>query len=192
MKTLTDNLIIEICEKLQSEGVNPTQNAVREALGGGSFATIAPVIKKWREQQTENAELTTVAIPESVQTALSQLGGNLWKSAMSEAESRMTSERDAMAVARDELDKERSDYTDAIAILEKESVQKDIEISEIASKLALSDTENATLNSDKIMLIAEKSKVEAVMNERLNGLQNRLDDAIKIIDKFDIKNRGSD
>jgi chromosome segregation ATPase len=192
MTTLNEKSIIEMCEKLQSDGLNPTQNAVRDALGGGSFATIAPVIKKWREQLNENEQLINIVIPASVETALSTLGGQLWRSATSEAEARMTSEREALASARDELDKERADYNDAIATLEKESESKDTKINEITQKLADADVEKDRLTTEKIALTAEIGKVEAVLTERLNGLQSRLDDAHKVIDKIEIKNRDSD
>src|SRR5690606_40605394 len=52
--------IIDAAEQLVAEGVNPSMQAVRERLGGGSFATISPVLREWKE----NREATTVAVLE--------------------------------------------------------------------------------------------------------------------------------
>ena len=40
------NKIFAICEQLQKTGVKPTLEKVREALGGGSFSTINPILKE--------------------------------------------------------------------------------------------------------------------------------------------------
>ncbi len=56
---ITKDQIIEAAEALKSAGVNPSMAAVRERLGGGSFATISPVLREWRESQEQRA---TVAI----------------------------------------------------------------------------------------------------------------------------------
>lgn len=37
--------IFAVCEELQKSGVKPTLERVREALGGGSFSTINPILK---------------------------------------------------------------------------------------------------------------------------------------------------
>ena len=52
--------IIAAAENLEAQGVNPTQVTVREALGGGSFATIGPVLKEWKESKKEDRALTEV------------------------------------------------------------------------------------------------------------------------------------
>lgn len=39
------------CEELRAQGQRPTQRAVRQALGGGSFGTIASHIRAWQRQQ---------------------------------------------------------------------------------------------------------------------------------------------
>ncbi len=52
---ITKGQIIEATEALKASGVNPSMAAVREKLGGGSFATISPVLREWRELQEQRA-----------------------------------------------------------------------------------------------------------------------------------------
>ena len=68
--------IIAVAEKLEAQGVNPTQVTVREALGGGSFATIGPVLKEWKESKKENHALTEIQVPEVIIERLEQLQGD--------------------------------------------------------------------------------------------------------------------
>ncbi len=48
---ITKQDIIEAAEALQAAGTNPTMNAIRETLCGGSFATISPILRDWRESK---------------------------------------------------------------------------------------------------------------------------------------------
>ncbi|MEJ6059329.1 DNA-binding protein [Aliivibrio salmonicida] len=43
--------IWNIADKLSSEGVNPTNKVVLNKLGSGSYSSIAPILKEWREKK---------------------------------------------------------------------------------------------------------------------------------------------
>jgi hypothetical protein len=54
--------VFEICENLYKNNEKINRDVVREKLGGGSFSTICPIIKEWRESrfvQSEEEESTT-------------------------------------------------------------------------------------------------------------------------------------
>ena len=70
--------IFAACEELQKSGVKPTLERVREALGGGSFSTINPILKEWKEQQTTSEQPALELPPEAVQAA-SQAAALIWK-----------------------------------------------------------------------------------------------------------------
>lgn len=72
------NKIFAVCEELQKSGVKPTLERVREALGGGSFSTINPILKEWKEQQTTSEQPALELPPEAVQAA-SQAAALIWK-----------------------------------------------------------------------------------------------------------------
>ena len=72
------NKIFAVCEELQKSGVKPTLERVREALGGGSYTTINPILKEWKEQQTTSEQPALELPPEAVQAA-GQAAALIWK-----------------------------------------------------------------------------------------------------------------
>jgi hypothetical protein len=44
--------IFNICNQLAEQGIKPTLVRVRSELGGGSFSTINPFLKQWKETRT--------------------------------------------------------------------------------------------------------------------------------------------
>jgi len=74
----TEEKIIEAATKLQDAGKKPTMEAVREAIGGGSFATISPVLRKWRESQAQH-QAVTLEMPNEIKTIFDKTAAELWK-----------------------------------------------------------------------------------------------------------------
>ena len=85
MVTITAETVAAAAGRLQGDGTNPTQSAVRTALGGGSFSTIGPLLHKWRDNQAEAAELAKVDLPDTLADADSDLMSRVWKVAIAEA-----------------------------------------------------------------------------------------------------------
>ena len=85
MVTITAETVAAAAGRLQGDGTNPTQSAVRTALGGGSFSTIGPLLHKWRDNQAEAAELAKVDLPDTLADAGSDLMSRVWKVAIAEA-----------------------------------------------------------------------------------------------------------
>lgn len=132
----TEDRIIEAAEKLEAEGVNPTQVTVREALGGGSFATIGPILKKWKESKKEDGKLAEVRVPEAITERLEQLQGAVWQAAVEEADRRLVAEREALHQAQEAAAAEVREHLDSIAALETEATEYQRKI------VALEDTCN--------------------------------------------------
>lgn len=132
----TEERIIEAAEKLEAEGVNPTQVTVREALGGGSFATIGPILKKWKESKKEDGKLAEVRVPEAITERLEQLQGAVWQAAVEEADRRLVAEREALHQAQEAAAAEVREHLESIAALESEATEYQRKI------VALEDTCN--------------------------------------------------
>ena len=113
--------IIAAAEKLETQGVNPTQVTVREALGGGSFATIGPILKAWKELKKEDHALTEIQVPESITERLEQLQGAVWQAAVDEAERRLSAEREALKAIQEQTAAEVSEQLESVATLEAEA-----------------------------------------------------------------------
>jgi len=123
MTTITKEKILETAERLKAEGKNPTQVTVRAALGGGSFATIGPVLKDWKDGQKEDHALAEIQVPEAITDRLEQLQGAVWQAAVDEAERRLTAERESLKAAQGAAAAEVAEQLESVATLEAEAEQ---------------------------------------------------------------------
>jgi hypothetical protein len=71
-----DDDVLEQCARSPTSTINPTLNAIREALGGGSFATISPVLRDWRESKDQRATVA-LKMPGEARSALERAGVDL-------------------------------------------------------------------------------------------------------------------
>lgn len=124
MNVITEDKIIEAAEALAAAGKNPTQVTVREALGGGSFATIGPALKRWKDGLKEDHALAEIRVPEAVTERLVQLQGAVWQVAVDEAERRLIAEREALKVAQDAAAAEVTEQLEIVAMLEAEATEQ--------------------------------------------------------------------
>lgn len=157
MATTNEERIIAAAEKLEAEGVNPTQMAVRDAMGGGSFTTIGPVLKRWKEAKKQDSELAEIRVPEAISERLEQLQGAVWQAAVEEADRRLVAEREALHQAQEAAAAEVREHVESIAALETEAVdyQRKIETLEEVSCSLDADRHNALTE-----LAAVKEKAE--------------------------------
>ena len=166
----TEERIIEIAEKLEADGVNPTQVNVREALGGGSFATIGPVLKKWKESKKEDGQLAEVQVPEAITERLEQLQGAIWQAAVEEADRRLMAEREALHQAQEQAAAEVREHLDSIAALEAEAgdYQRKIETLEETASTLDADRHNALTELAQVKDQAQadqRASAEAIIHE---------------------------
>jgi len=166
----TEERIIEAAEKLEAEGVNPTQVTVRDALGGGSFATIGPILKKWKASKKEDSALSEVRVPEAITERLEQLQGAVWQSAVEEADRRLVAEREALHQAQEQAAAEVREHLDSIKALETEAeaYQRKIETLEDVSNSLDADRHNAQAELSQVKAEAEQFRrdtAEAIIKE---------------------------
>jgi chromosome segregation ATPase len=132
--TFTD--IAKAAEKVKSQGHEPTVDRVREILGTGSKSTIAPLLKKWKNNMLNNdngtdipnellevvkslyentqalADLSIQKIKEECELRLNELGNKLNDSNGSNSK---------LLDKVEKLDKKVSKYKDTIKVLNKEA-----------------------------------------------------------------------
>lgn len=185
----TEERIIEAAEKLEAQGVNPTQVSVREAMGGGSFATIGPALKRWKESKKEDDKLAEVHVPEAITERLEQLQGAVWRAAVDEADRRLMAEREALHQAQEAAAAEVREHLDSIAALETEAVdyQRKIEALEDQAETLGTTAQSLEdeLGSVSNTLIQERERREAAqreieqMRERMEKLEEKADTAVQ-------------
>jgi len=167
MATTTEERIIEAAEALEAQGVNPTQVTVREALGGGSFATIGPILRKWKESKKEDGKLAEVRVPEAITERLEQLQGAVWQAAVEEADRRLVAEREALHQAQEAAAAEVREHLDSIAALETEATEYQRKI------VALEDTCN-DLDASRHNAKAEAAELKERFQQEKAALTEQL------------------
>lgn len=148
------NKIFAICAELQKSGVKPTLERVREALGGGSFSTINPILKEWKEQQTTNEQPALELPPEAVQAA-SQAAALIWKIATDKS----TELTNSLKHESEALLKE--------AVTEKEEALKEVlNLEQAAAKLTTDNQSQAQqISALSLQLQAMKLGVETAVEK---------------------------
>ena len=99
---------------------NPTNEQVRQHLGGGSLSHISPVMRAFRARQREQApEQVTPLPPELAQLLTGQLG-LLWQAAVKQAEAGALAAREQADDDLARADQERDEALANVAALESE------------------------------------------------------------------------
>lgn len=111
----TEARVNEVADSLHAAGIYPSMARVRNALGGGSYATLSPLLAKWRQSQTEGVSDTPPFLKEKLKPLLE----DIWKLASGMAAKEFESQRteykktietleQRLATAQQEADQERS------------------------------------------------------------------------------------
>jgi chromosome segregation ATPase len=179
MNVITEEKIIETAERLAAEGKNPTQVTVRAALGGGSFATIGPVLKAWKDSKKEDHALAEVQVPEMITERLEQLQGAVWKAAVDEAERRLMVEREALKVAQESAAADVAEQKESVAALEAEADKTSETINVLTSELEARGDKVENLK-DELQALKEKSETNRqTYASTLTKLESSLQAAIE-------------
>ena len=116
-------------DKIAAQGTTPTLAAVRSALGGGSFTTISEAMKEWKASQQASATPIREPAPAAIADRMAAAASETWAAALEMANDRMRSEREALDVARGEMEKaqaEAAELADQLAA-DLEAAQSTIE-----------------------------------------------------------------
>ena len=142
---ITQDLVNEIADRLVQAGETPSGAKVRAVIGRGSYATIAPLLKSWKDAQrvVDARPITTQQTPESIIELHRRSVDEVWSAALSVADERLATERKAFEDARLAYEEELKDAR---------------EMGEEAEKaLEALDAEKASLLAEKEALEAEKT-----------------------------------
>lgn len=153
--------IIATANALVSEGIDtPTNDQVRERMGGGSLSHISPVMREWRESRKAKvvAALDMPAdLKKAVETSLGQLWGMASKLATASVENFRQEAEAAVADAtaeRDEALNEIQRLEKHLAELTKALEEKGQEVNQVRSALDQEHNINAQLKADTAALQA--------------------------------------
>ena len=180
--TLTTESIHAMADKLIAEGKRPTLALLRQELGGGSYTTISEAMKLWREEKARNAITPIAPMPEDVITTINDAAQQIWQTAMTVAENKLQSERDALKEARLEMEIAQNEAIEMADQLDREVSQLKQKLDEAANSQSIVSNENINLKSElsdlkkdlataqKVMTKLEKESKEA-NNKMIESLQ---------------------
>ncbi|CAG0940523.1 hypothetical protein BROC_01068 [Candidatus Brocadiaceae bacterium] len=123
--------IFSICDRLNQLGVKPTAQRVRDELGGGSFSTISPILKEWRDSQSRAESVPD--IPPEAQNAVYQATALLWKIATDHQAEAINAVRQECNRIEQEAIAERDEALREIEVLEKRVRELELAMKEKAS-----------------------------------------------------------
>lgn len=148
-------------DRLISESQTPTIDRVREAVGGGSKSTLAPLLKRWRATQASPDKGKGVGLP----TELLEAVKALYKQVEEGAEARISQAQQAFTAAREEL-------AQTLAVTEKKVAGLTSRQDELTQQLAKVETKNQRLR--QVLVDAEKREVQR--ETQLTAATTRIDE----------------
>jgi len=99
---------------------NPTNEQVRQHLGGGSLSHISPVMRAFRARRREQAAEQTAPLPPELAQLLTGQLGLLWQAAVKQAEAGALAAREQADDDIARADQERDEALANVAALESE------------------------------------------------------------------------
>lgn len=162
--------IIEVANILVSEGIEePTNDQVREKLGGGSLSHISPAMREWRNNR-KNAVVVAIDMPTELKSSIEISLTQIWSVATSIASTDLENYKnesammiDSISMERDEAFNEIQRLESRIGSLEAESIKKE-ELFSIVKK------DNEELLGQFKTAINEKQSLNMILEDRKNQI----------------------
>lgn len=118
MKPIDRQNVFETCQALNDQGQKPTLDRVRKALGGGSFTTIQPLLREWKDGRSVSPAAAAVAVPEDIRAMMEALGSQIWGKASQKAAEELKVLRTSMEGKLEEAYQEGAEATAEVQRLE--------------------------------------------------------------------------
>ena len=160
--------VLQAIEALVLKGVeSPTNQQVREMLGGGSYATIAPILKRWVDER-DVARQASVTMPDSLRDRLELVVAQVWYAANESANQRLVAvqnlldkERKEWRVVRSEIERELERLSRKTLELKSFIEEQNNEIFMLRRKNDQQSDEITNQKVERVMLQAELTRVQA-------------------------------
>ncbi|WP_440994700.1 DNA-binding protein [Cysteiniphilum litorale] len=177
--TLTTESIHAMADKLIAEGKRPTLALLRQELGGGSYTTISEAMKLWREEKARNAITPIAPMPEDVITTINDAAQQIWQTAMTVAENKLQSERDALKEARLEMEIAQNEAIEMADQLDREVSQLKQKLDDAANSQSIISNENISLKSELTDLKKDLTTTQKAMTKLENESKEANDKMIE-------------
>ena len=183
---ITREQIFAVADEIDAAGQNATLAAVRKALGGGSFTTISDGMTEWKARKAARETPLREPAPSMVAERLTELGAELWSAALELANARLDSEREALEVARLQLE---SDKAEAAELADQ--VTAELELAKAALQTATIAELAARNEADGLRQALTEAKLKVATAEaRADEIEKRADDLNAELSRVNQQNAG--
>ncbi|WP_281648582.1 DNA-binding protein [Parendozoicomonas sp. Alg238-R29] len=154
--------ILNAAESLIMENINPTMERVRDKLGGGSFTTISPILRKWKNDQKSNNKLL-FDMPEKIPQLGEKLAKDIWLETLDVTGQKANELLSRLDSLESEYQTNEKDFLSEISRLENEF--------EMGKK---NQAENKAANSElKVQVGSLKSEI-SILQKSISDLKDDL------------------
>ena len=175
--------ILTAAEALVGEGIDsPTNDQVRERLGGGSLSHISPVMREWRDSRKAKV-VATLEMPLELRKALETSLSQLWSTASKLASSALDAYR---VEAENSLREAQRERDEALAEIQHLETRLGEQVTVLQAKAQQIEESQATLAQERADRATEASE-SVLLRDRLADRENQLKEL-----KSDLKTARSD
>lgn len=170
---ISQDQIFAVADLIEADGKKPTLVAVRQALGGGSFATIGPAMVEWRARSSAKQAPLRETTPQSINDLLSGIGTEIWSAALALANGRLAGEREALEEARVQQEASRTEVAEFAEHLSAE-------LDTVKAERTRQDAELALLRQ----ALKDREAAAAGVEQSLASTSARLDEVTRRADQL--------
>ncbi len=175
--------IIDAANALVGEGDDsPTNDAIRERMGGGSLSHISPVMREWRESRKEQVS-AALELPADLKKIIETSLGQVWTTANKLASVAIDSVRqeadkniEAASLERDEALTEITRLEAQVASLEKQLTDKDKDIQAGQAGIEKARNQGAQLTTENVALTVRLEERDGQIGELKSSLKEAAND----------------
>ena len=169
---ITRDQIFAAADEIDAAGQNATLAAVRKALGGGSFTTISEGMTEWKARKAAKELPLREPAPTAVADRLSELGAEIWSAALELANGRLAGEREALEVARQQLEADKAEAAELA-----DQVTAELEVAKAALLSATAAEQAARSDSQNLrQQVADVTLRAATSEARVSEIEKRAND----------------
>ena len=154
---ITQDIVNQVADQMSAQGQNVTIDSVRQALGGGSFTTISPLVKAWKESNIVEAAAAE-AMPAEAERASAEAARVIWSAAQRVAAERIEAAR---AQADDAVREATASADEAVA----EVARLEADLRDMTEKHEWASEKARDLDKEVVQVTSAKDSAESRLAE---------------------------
>ncbi|WP_028301870.1 DNA-binding protein [Oceanospirillum beijerinckii] len=158
--------IINAANHLVDTGTeNPTNEQVRQRLGGGSLSHISPVMREWRQARREDIN-AALQMPDELKQSIQVSLGKIWSTASEQALANTEQIRQQAREEVEEVSTELSEALEEIARLEKRLAESEINADHQAKQVVTLEQSLAQAKTEQEKLAITNATLAAGQDDK--------------------------